>query len=110
MFIWISFSCAKDEITIPECYCGNPIEEWVNQEIANCKDGNPICHTSILQGLYNDMPVFFSDLHGALCDPVFRISLRDCTGDTIKEYSYTDQQKFYEEVKIVKVLYTCPRD
>jgi hypothetical protein len=104
-----SLSCDKEKFDIiTECGDGSPIESWIIEMNAKCTDDDPICHLSILRGLYQGKSVFFETFHGALCDPVFHVALMDCNGDTIKEYGLGDQQKLINEVDSVKILFTCP--
>lgn len=112
LLIWSAgFSCDKEndkEIIVTRCSDGSPIEEWINEIKNNCTGDDHICDISILQGFYQNQPVFFTSLNGALCDQIFYVALKNCNGDTIKEYKFGDQQRYANEVDSVKVIFTCP--
>lgn len=96
-------SCDKDDKT---CGCSNPLEElpWLKELKASYT--NCTCRMSIIQATYNKQTVFYPVMNDELCDGIQQIVLFDCSGDSLKIYTPTDQT-FGNEVIDRKVIYTC---
>lgn len=96
-------SCEKDNDNSGDCN-NNP--EWIDEVTDLCN--NEICKPTIQKANYNGGTVYYTTLAGPLCDPIFQIALRNCSGDTLKEYGIDDMDLFLKEVTQPETIYTCP--
>ena len=103
VFLILLLSCEKNNIT---CNSENPLEEigWLRElkaSITNCS-----CEVSIIQAKYNKGTVFYIALTDPVCNSIFSPSLRDCSGNIVKNYT-TPDATFEREVTERKVIYRC---
>lgn len=97
-------SCEKLDKT---CKYDNPLEDlqWLKDlksSLTNCG-----CEISIFQATYNKETVFYDAITDPRCNSIFNITLRNCSGDTIKTYDYSLLENFNTEVTDRKGLYSC---
>ena len=88
------------------CNCNNPLEDlpWLKELKASFT--NCTCQISIIQATYSKQTVFYPIMNDQLCNSYQQINLFDCSGNTLKTYTTTDQA-FGSEVTNQKVIYTC---
>ena len=88
------------------CNCNNPLEDlpWLKELKASFS--NCTCQISIIQATYSKQTVFYPIMNDPLCNSFQQINLFDCSGNTLKTYTTTDQA-FSSEVTNQKILYTC---
>ena len=96
-------SCEKNDKV---CNCNNPLEDlpWLKELKASFT--NCTCQISIIQATYSKQTVFYPIMNDPLCNSYQQINLFDCSGNTLKTYTTTDQA-FGSEVTNQKVIYTC---
>lgn len=109
-FLLLIIACGCGTDPNNNCSSSNPIEdiEWLNTLSNECQS-DETCTTVIYKGRFEGMTVFYTDLSGPLCDNVFNLTLRDCHGEVVKEYSIGDNQLFDEEVTEKEELISCPK-
>lgn len=82
-------------------------KEWFHQMKVTC-DVDAICKTYIYMAQYNNEPVVYSSVSGALCDPYFSVQLHNLNGEVIKSYSGpNDLSAFGREVTNNELIYRC---
>ncbi len=108
ILLMVAASCCKPEFG-KGCNSDNPIQdiEWLNELSNDCSSYNE-CANSIFQGKYKGCTVYYTMWSGPLCDVVFIVNLRDCSGEIVKEYGSGDNQLFMDEVDEQEELFTCP--
>jgi hypothetical protein len=94
------FSCTKEDSLIQLKQ-----KEWFQRLMAPC--GGTICKTYIYKAVYNQETVIYTKLTGALCDPVFFITLYNLHGEVVKVYQ--DLALFEKEVTNRHLIYQCDK-
>jgi len=110
VMIFLMVSCDDDQNTdTKECaWIGSADEvQWyaaLKESITNCT-----CETSIIKGTYYHQTVFWIAITDPLCNSVNTPTLYNCEGKAIRTFtlSVTDQQEFWDKVKLDSVLYRC---
>lgn len=95
-------SCKKEETlnTLSQ-------KEWFKNIAVPC-DQNTICKTYIYMALYKNMPVVYSTLSGALCDPAPIVTLYNLNGEVVRRYMGQDElSAFKKEVIHADLIYRC---
>lgn len=106
--IIIISSCAKDDkANKSSCDLNNPIEElaWlkeVKSSLTNCT-----CEMSIIQATYSNQSVFYIAMTDPLCDGIQSVSLLDCEGKVVKNFTNEEYLAAGDNLTNIKVLYRC---
>ena len=98
------FACKEDNDTSEIISIED--QEWYKELKTPC-DENSICKTHIEKALYNNDTVYYTTLHGVLCDFAFRATLLSINGEVVKEYSSDNMTSFREEVTFIETIYKC---
>lgn len=99
-----SLTCCNDDDSNPMCEFSDPIEdlEWL-KEYTETTD----CYTTIYQAIYDKQIVFYSVYANPAANTVWRITLWDCEGNTVRVFERDEQDKFDFLVIKSRIIYRC---
>ncbi len=102
-FLILLLSCEK---SVSTCNFVDPLKDlaWLQEvktSFTNCS-----CEMSIIQATYNKQTVFYTAMTDPVCNGVYPIVLRDCTGEIVKSYESINQVKD-NDITNIKTLYRC---
>jgi hypothetical protein len=94
------------EKSVKTCNFIDPLKDlpWLQElktSFTNCS-----CEMSIIQATYNKQTVFYSAMTDPICNGIYPIVLRDCTGDIVKSYESINQVKD-NDITNIKTLFMC---
>lgn len=93
---------------VEDCGVENPIEDlaWLALQKENCF-ADIDCKTHFYSAVHNFKMVFYNQLEGALCNPNFSVTLFNCDGQMVENYSESEKTKFENEVTKIQFLEAC---
>ena len=102
-FLVLLLGCEK---SVKTCNSDDPLKDlaWLQEvktSLTNCS-----CEMSIIQATYNKQTVFYTAMTDPICNGIYPIVLRDCTGDIVKSYESLNQVKD-NDITNIKTLYRC---
>jgi hypothetical protein len=103
------FGCQKEELKNAErtasgvCGSSNPTQDlaWLKAEIEKSSVPNDYCTpSSVIQGVYQDKPVFIIPVSGALCCPCAGNQVYDCEGKLVFGCNLDEEANIQNKVVI----------
>lgn len=97
------FSCDSKKETIPTCEFSDPLEDlaWLKEYKENLTDN----YTVIYRAIYNRKVVFYSVYVNPAANTIWRITLWDCEGNTVRVFEREDKGKYDKLVSHHQVIY-----
>jgi len=105
-------SCGKDEgpdkMEVEQCGVSNPMVDlaWLSDQESNCF-ADIDCKSYFYTAVYDNKQIFYNELSGSFCDPIFNIILYNCDGQQVKQYGENEKTQFNTEVTEVDLLAIC---